>query len=115
MHLAHGVTVTVHARSAGVDAYGDPLPPVGESWEIAGCGVAPASGPALDSRGRAGVVEHATLYAPPGVDLEPGDLVDLDLDGFAGTWRIDGAVLRWSSPISGYGRGVIAELVKARG
>lgn len=77
--------------------------------------MAPASGPALDSRGRGGVVEHATLYAPPGSDLEPNDLVELGLDGFAGVWRIDGAVLRWSSPISGYGRGVVAELVKARG
>lgn len=66
-------TVTV-VRPPGKDAFGDPLPDSGSTFEVGGCMFAP--GPSNEPGFAANTVDtDATVYAPPAADFRATDLV----------------------------------------
>ncbi len=106
------VTVTVE-RSGGTDRYGNPFP--GTSHTISGCAVTPRSSEERTD-GQATVITGRSLYAPPGADLEPQDVVVLnpapsDDDD---RWQVDGEPADWDW-FDGSGAGLVAVLARAEG
>lgn len=93
-----GGLVTV-IRPPGTDRYGDPVPGEGSQHEVSDCRWAPRVGGSgsssrdILSRGRQGVIEGLTLYAPPGADILHTDRIDVpgqgefEVDGDVGAWE----------------------------
>lgn len=112
----HGRTVVV-IRAGGFDDNGDPLPSPG-SIEIEGCAWAPrtqgagASSTSVDDRGRQGLIEGLTLYAPARVEFGHDDRVQLP-DG--SLFEVDGEVGDWFNPYTGSHPGVEVNLRRAEG
>lgn len=65
-----------------------------EPHAVAGCSVQPGDTSATWGEPRNGATIRATLYAPPGADIERTDRVE-----FAGVrYAVDGAPVEWQSP-----------------
>lgn len=70
--MAGDIETVVRIRPPGRDPYGDPLPRWTTEVEIPGCRLAP--GPSRElGLGTNQVDSDATLYGPPGIDVEPTD------------------------------------------
>lgn len=104
----HGATVTRLRGDKVDDGYG------GEAidWstpaelKIDGCGMAPLAGEELTDRGRQGVEDAWTLYAPYGADITAKDRIVSPW----GTFEVDGAPSPWVSPLSGRRHGLTVTL-----
>ena len=134
MRFAHSATVTI-LRGGGYDPdTGNRLPP-DEEIEVPGCwwaprtqGAGPSSG-SIDQRGRQGVIEGLTLYAPYGAPIRHDDQIRLPigapLDGpHYGTtaygdegevWEVDGDPGPWKNPMSGRAHGMEVAIRRAAG
>lgn len=65
-----------------------------ESWEVSGCSFQPAQGSTAWGDARQSVTVRATLYMPPGSDVQAGDRITYCNVQYS----IDGAPLPWTSP-----------------
>lgn len=136
-----GVTVTIIRGVPGFDAYGDPVAgtPV-DGWgdevtfagqpirwseptliDLPGVTLAPrVGGPGtassdIEGRGREGARVGFTMYAEVGADIRRTDLVEINVPGFEGIYKIDGEPSSWVSPFDGWRAGVEVALTRAEG
>lgn len=88
-------TVTV-SRAPYVESRGTRVRdwPHATEHEVTGCSLQPASSSTAWADQRQPVTYDATLYAPPGADLEDGDRVTVS----GATYAVDGAPMPWASP-----------------
>lgn len=109
----HGETVVRLRGAETTNGYGnteidwsDP-----DRLSIAGCGLAPLAGEELADRGRQGVEDAWTLYAPFGADIDHKDRIATS----HGTFDVDGQPGPWVSPLSGRRHGLTATLRRIEG
>lgn len=113
----HGRTVTI-IRPPGLDDYGKTLPGEPDRTDVEGCAWAPrVGGPGTSSteivgRGRQGVVEGLTLYAPVGTDILHTDQVELPGEG---VFAVEGEVGTWWNPHTGTEDGIEVALRRTAG
>lgn len=108
MQFPHSITITV--RRPSKDKYGDEA--LSAPWTIDGCAVAPVAADSVtDEPGRLGSTERWTLLAPTGSNLEANDVVTIG----GNDWTVDGNPGQWSSPLTGWQPGVVAELTRGDG
>lgn len=106
--------VRVRPNPAGFDRYGDTQAVSERRDEIEGAFVAPRSSAAfgdIEDRGREGVTQGLTLFAPATTDIAHTDQVEVD----GVLYDIDGDVARWVNPFTGWQPGVTVALVRAAG
>lgn len=125
-----GRPVTV-LTGAGFDpATGDPTPPTG-AHVIAGCawaprtqGAGPSSG-SIDHRGRQGLIEGLTLYAPAGATIDHTHRMVLDAEltldqalaalAALELWEVDGDPGDWWDPFTGENVGLEVSIRRFEG
>lgn len=113
----HGRTATVVRRTpGGYDEYGDPIESTVVRVDVDGCAWAPrtaggASSSEIRDRGRQGVIEGLTLYAPAGTDLQPTDQVEVD----GVLFDVEGEPGDWRNPFTGRDAGLEVALRRADG
>lgn len=134
MNFRYGATVTI-LRGGGYDPDTGDRIDYTEEIEVPGCfwaprtqGAGPSSG-SVDNRGRQGVIEGLTLYAPYGAPIRHDDRVRLPigapLDGpYYGVtdygdegevWEIDGEPGPWKNPITGRQHGMEVAIRRSAG
>lgn len=86
-------TVTVLRPSYVEDERGNLVPGEYQSHSVPRCLLQPGASTEFTD-GRDTVAITATLYLPPGADIQPGDRVKID----ALTYEVDGEPQRWESP-----------------
>lgn len=113
MRFPHGETVTRLRGTTESDGYGgtrtdwsDP-----DELDIYPCAVAPLVEEELLARGREGITEAWTVYAPYKSDIRASDRIrydgmDFDVDGVPGNWR---------SPFTGSEFGMAVRIVRIEG
>lgn len=112
----YGKTVTV-IRPPELNKYGVPVGSETET-DIDGCAWAPrVGGPGTSSaditqRGRQGVIEGLTLYAPHGSDIRHTDQVQIPGEGL---FEVDGEAGTWENPFTGSTPGMEIALRRAAG
>jgi len=105
----NGQTLTVIRRTR--DAYGDYTSR--STHAVPGCAVTRRSTLETTEGGaRATVVTRLWVYAPPGSDVVPSDLVELP-DGTR--WNVDGDARTYASPFTGWAPAHRFALVRATG
>lgn len=113
MRFPHGITVTRLRAPLVPDGYGgterDWNAP--DSLEVGPCAVAPLVEDEAHQRGRVGVTEAWTLYAPYDADIEAHDRIVHE----GRTFDVDGDPGRWRSPFSGREHGMAVRLVRQEG
>lgn len=115
----NGRTATiVRETPGGVDQYGDhPIPGTTVRIDVPGTAWAPrvqgagSSSSELLDRGRQGVIEGLTWYAPYGTDLRITD--KLELDGVL--YEVEGEPGDWANPYTGRRAGLEVSLRRAEG
>lgn len=111
--LRHGVTVTRLRGTKVDDGYGgtrvDWTNP--DRLTIRGCAMAPLVEDELVARGRQGVVDGWTLYAPYGSDVDFEDRVETP----HGTFEVNGTPGHWRSPYTGRESGMTIVLQSVEG
>lgn len=102
-------------RAAGtVDDYGNLIPGAETTATIPDGWTWPRTSNALTDDGRTGVIVGLTLWCPPGYDLRPDDLVEVNGERF----RIDGDAginAEYESPFTGWNPGSAVALVRVEG
>lgn len=101
----------VRVRPTGKDDYGDPIAGTPTELTIDGAFTAPRTSFDLNGVARDGAVTGLSLFAPYGADIVRTDLIRADGE----TYKIDGDVGKWLSPLTGWKPGLVADLVRAAG
>ena len=108
MKFGAGVTAVV-LRDPPPLPHGVPAGPPQET-EVPGCGLGDLDSTEDDSRGTSAVVRR-TLYAPFGADVRRTDRVRVD----GHEWEVDGKPVPRRSPFSGWGAGLVVQLLRQEG
>lgn len=101
----------VRVRPLGFDEYADPAAGDPTRTTLTDVFTAPRTTADITDRGRQGVVEGKTLYAPYGVDLLHSDQIEED----GVLYDIDGEAGQWKHPITGWEAGCEVALKRAAG
>lgn len=112
MRFPGGVTVTI-VRSAGTDAYGDPIPGAPTRIDIQLCGVAPRMSTEPTERGRQGVVVGRSVYLPDDASTIPLFTDQLEIAGVL--YDIEGEPGDWTNPLTGWHPGSEIAIKRAAG
>lgn len=100
----------VRVRGATTDAYGDTTE--GENRAtIPGAFVAPGSTNDVNARGRDGIVQGLSLFAPYGADVLRTDAIEAD----DVPYRIVGEISPWLNPLTGWEAGITCALERGAG
>lgn len=116
MRFPHGITVTRLRAPVVSDGYGGTVrdwsdPDQLDRIEVDPCAVAPLAEDEQTQRGREGVADAWTLYAPYDADIEAHDRIEYDAQQF----DIDGEPGRWRSPFSGTEFGMTVRIIRVEG
>lgn len=106
----NAIVVRLRRTAPTTDRYGDPAPGAPARVTLVGATIAPRTSADIDDRGRQGVIEGLTLYAPHGTDLIHTDQVEVD----GVTYDIDGDPGQWKHP-NGWTAGMEVALKRAVG
>lgn len=101
----------VRVRKQGFDQYGDPIVGTPTRLTLTGAFTAPRTSSDVDDRGRQGVIDGKTLYAPYPADVLATDEIEEDDVPYI----IEGEVGKWKNPWTQWEAGIEVALVRAVG
>lgn len=113
--LSRGETVVRERAAAILDPYSEEI--TGRDWgnpallTLEGVAIAPASTVETSADNRQMVVTGMSLYFATGLDVLPGDRVRAR----SGLWEVEGEVLDWHHPFTGWSPGSQVSIKKVVG
>lgn len=102
--------MVTRVRGVTKDDDGDPVG-TATTTTLVGAFTAPRLSFDIDGKARDGAVTGLSLFAPYGTDVVRTDLIRVDGEDY----RIDGDIGDWTSPLTGWKPGLVADLVRAAG